>query len=356
MVDVTLQARDQDSITVSIAAAVGETVFEIELNRAEDFASDESIVATNGAAGGNVIAGLPAGTPFFIRARKMDGGPGPWSAPLLAATLSPGAPGAYAGWSVAPALLVVPEPIDQPSCGQATAGSSAANLLNDDPLSVLRARGGTIDIVFRTAGRPVDSVSLLGTMASETATIAIAAANSHADVTGAAPPFSLAATRFRASANLGLRPSYHSFQRLGGAQIYPWWRVRISHSAPEFIARNLVIGLARQSVNLSRGARTSFMDLGTVNRNRFGSPDRVHGWRGRMVEFGLSWLREAEYHAKWSDLEALVGGTAPVLAIPNTAANQYLHDRIAFGNIEQTSGELMRGDRYGKTLEIRSLY
>jgi hypothetical protein len=82
----------------------------------------------------------------------------------------------------------------------------------------------------------------------------------------------------------------------------------------------------------------------------------VRGWRGRKVEFPLSWISEAEYEAKWRDLDQLVGTTDPVLALPNPKASRYLNDRIAFGEITNMRGELMRGDKYAKTIEIRSLY
>jgi hypothetical protein len=355
MTTLVITARTNDSITVTIGAGGGETAFELEVNRAADFGSDESLSATYGAAGAKVIAGLPAGTPFYFRARKTNAGNGAWTAAVMTATLPPDAAGGWAAPTIDPAILVVPEKISTVTCAGAEAGSDPLNLLDDDPMAVLRATGTPVVIEFCTAGRPVDTIALMGTMCSDTATIAYRSADTQANLT-AAPTTNIAAAAFRASAGLGQRPCYHSFKRLGAAVATPWWRLTIAHLAPEFIARSLVVGLARQSVNYSRGAGQGFMDLGNMGRNRFGTPDRTRGWRGRQVDFGLSWISEAEFEAKWQDLDLLVGGTDPVFVLPNAKANPYLHDRMALGAIAQTRAEVMRSSKHQRTIEVSSIY
>jgi hypothetical protein len=195
----------------------------------------------------------------------------------------------------------------------------------------------------------------MGTMLGEAATWRIRAADTEAGLT-AAPPVDTGILPFRASANLGWRPSYHSYRRLPAPVAREWWRIDITNPGPTFVARNLVTGLARQSVNYSRGAGQTPYDLGTMQRTPFGTPDRTPGWRGRSLDFGLSWLSEAEYEAKWSDLDQLVATTDPVFVLPNTKANAYLHDRIGFGTIENMRAENVRSSKYARSLEIRSIY
>jgi hypothetical protein len=55
--------------------------------------------------------------------------------------LAPAAPSpAYVGFSIIPALLVVPEPIADLAATNVAAGSDVVNLLNDDPMSVAPRR------------------------------------------------------------------------------------------------------------------------------------------------------------------------------------------------------------------------
>lgn len=355
MTTLAITARTNDSISFTIGAGGGETAFELELNRAADFASDESLSKSALAAGAQVIAGLPAGTPFYARSRKTNAGNGAWTVPTMTATLPPDAAAGYVGPSIEPAVLVVPEPIISITCAQAEAGSDPINLLDDDPMAVLRATGTPVVIEFCTGGRPVDTIGFLGTMCSDTATWAIRSATSQANLTGA-PVTNIAAAPFRASAGLGQRRSYHAYKRLAAVEASPWWRLTFTHLAPEFIARNLVIGLARSSVNYSRGQGQSFMDLGSMTRNRFGTPDRTRGWRGRSIDLSLSWLSEAEYEAKWQELDLLLGAVDPCLLLPNSKPNAYTHDRIGFGTLEQARAEVMRSSKHQRSLEMKSIY
>jgi hypothetical protein len=356
MVTIALNARTATSLTIAITAGGGETAFDLELNREPDFASDDSFYLSGLAAGNTAVQGLPSDTPWFVRSRKTNGGVGPWTATLLAATSAPAAPAGYVGFSILPAILAVPEPIDYIACAQADVGSDPYNLLDDDPQATMRATNNAPAIVFHTAGRSVDTLALMGTLSGPTATWRIRAAGTQANLT-AAPAYDTGAVTFHASSNLGRRPFYHGFHRLGAAVTHEWWRIDMANAnAPSFIARNLIIGLARQSVNYSRGAGQSPVDLGTMGRNRFGTPDRAKGWRGRTLDFELSWLTEAEYEAKWRDLDQLVGTTDPVFVLPNPKANAYLHDRMGFGDVTQMRAENVRSSRYVKSLEIRSIY
>jgi hypothetical protein len=356
MTALALVARTNSSLTIGVTAGAGETQFELEFNRADDFASDDSLFRTGLAAGNAAVAGLPADTPFFVRGRSTNGGvSGAWSIPVLAATLPPAATGAYLGFSIEPSFLIVPEPINEITCAEQAAGSPAVNLLSDDPTALLRSQNGNVTIYAHTAGRLSDGVSLLGTMLDEAATWRIRAADSVA-ATAAAPTLDSGVVAFRASPNLGMRPSYHGFFRAGAPVAASWWRIDIVNPGPTFIARNLVIGLVRSSVNFSRGAGTAPWDLGSVQRTVYGTPDRVRGWRGRAVDFQLSWLSEAEFEAKWADLDRLVGTTEFVWILPNSKASPYRHDRIGLGTIEQMRAENVRSSKFLRTIEVRSIY
>lgn len=356
MTALTFVARTAASLTIGVAAGAGETAFELEFNRADDFASDDSLFKTGLAAGNAAVAGLPADTPFFVRGRSTNGpAPGAWSASLLVATLPPAAVGDYFGFSIEPSFLIVPEAIDQIDCAQAEAGAPAYNLLGDDPAATLRSQGANVTIYAHTAGRLADGVSLLGTMLGEAATWRVRAADTVAN-TAAAPGLDSGVVPFRASPNLGMRPSYHSFFRAPAPVALPWWRIDVVNPGPTFIARNLVIGLVRSSVNFSRGAGHEPYDMGTVQRTLYGTPDRVRGWRGRTVDFQLSWLNEADFEAKWADLDRLVGTTDVVWILPNSKASPYRHDRIGLGVIEQTRAENVRSSKFLRTISVKSIY
>lgn len=346
------------TITLTLVGDVGETAWTIEANRSPDFAADESITRGFGSAGAATMRDLVPDTPYYFRARKTNGGNGPWSATYMTATAPPAsAPNPpYTGFSIVPAILVVPEPLGDLAMTNIDAGSLASSMTNDDPMSLVRVAGpDNTTITFRTPGRPIDTFAILGTLAHEDIVWRIRGAATLADVTGA-PVVDTGNVQFRISPGIGRRKYYHAFRRLSQTYTLEFWQIDISGFAQFFVARNLVVGLARSSVNISRGAGQVPLDFGKVDRTIFGTPDRVVGWRGRNVEFPLSWITEAEYEAKWRDLDQLVGLTDPVLALPNPKANVYLNDRIAFGEIGSARGEIMRGDRWLKSLEIRSLY
>lgn len=349
--------RTSSYVTIVLAADAGETAWEVEVNREPDFNADESYLASVGAAGNIQINDLVPSTPYYFRARKTNGGRGPWSNVFMASTyfpeVAPNPP--YFGFSVVPALLVVPEPVTDLAATNVAAGSDVNNLLNDDPMSVFKINGLGSAITFRTTGRGIDTIAMLGSLANEDVTWRIRTAATFNGVTNA-PLMDTGNVDFRISPGIGRRKHYHAFRRLTNSYGTEYWRIDIGGLSQNFIARNLIVGKARESVNISRGQGEEAIDYGSINRTQFGQPDRVRGWRGRKVEFPLSWIRETEYEAKWRDLDLLVGNTDPVLAIPNPKKSIYLNDRIAYGEIASMRGEVMRGDKYARTLEIRSLY
>lgn len=350
-------ARTGSSVTLTLTAGGGETAWEIETNRSEDFNADESYFIPVAAAGNIAINDLVPDTPYYFRTRKTNGGNGAWSATFMAATGAPAAAPvpAYTGFSIIPALLVVPEPIVDLVGTNVAAGSDVNNLNNDDPMNVFKVAGASSAITFRTTGRAIDTFALLGSLANESVTWRLRGAATATNVT-AAPTTDTGVVSFRVSNGLGRRRHYHAFRRLAAPVTSEYWRIDLAGITANFIARHLVVGFARSSVNVSRGAGHEANDMGSFGRTMFGSPDRVRGWRGRKVEFPLSWVSEAEYEAKWRDLQTLVGSTEPVLALQNPKSSIYLNERIAYGTIQSDRGEMMRGEKYAKTLDINSLY
>lgn len=357
MATLALNARLANRLDITVTAGGGETAFQAEVNRFPDFASDESWFYTP-AAGGNSFLDLLPDTIYYWRVRKTNAGNGPWSQTYMWATL-PGAAApvpAYNGFSIIPAILVVPEPLADLVATNVEAGSVVDNLVNDDPMSTLRiGPAGPTAITFRTSGRPIDTFAFLGTLANEDVTWRIRGAASAAAVT-AAPLVDTGVVQFRISNGIGRRQHYHAFRRLGQTYTHEFWRIDLTGFTYFFMARHLVVGLARSSVNISRGQGSTPMDMGRIERTQFGAPDRVRGWRGRNVEFPLSWISEAEFEAKWRDLDQLVGTTDPVLALPNPKASVYLNDRIAYGEIVDMRAEMMRGTKYARQITVRSLY
>lgn len=356
MVTISTKSVTSTSFIVEVDADSGETLFDVEINRAEDFASDDSFIQSNVGFGDRTFAGLPSDTVWSIRARKTNGGIGLWTPVIKRATLPAPANAPNLGLTVDKALLVRPEQLSQILAPSALLGAPAKNLLRDDPMSAMRVNGsGTFAIQFETAGRPMDAIALLGTLAGIDATWRIRAAASQAAL-ASAPTYDTGYIRFHASPNLGARELYHGLHLMAAPRTDTWWEISITHAAPAFVARNLVVGLQRKSVNASRGSGQTAYDLGSMSRTSYGTPQRVEGWKGRRVDFELSWLSETEYQTKWSDLEMTLGLTRPVMVLPNSRANQYLHDRIGFGCISSTRSEVMRGDKSLRQITVDSLY
>lgn len=333
-----------------------------EVNRSQDFSSDDTLICPGYAeAGANLhdMLGLPNGTPFWIRTRSVEVDP-TYSNVVLASTLEvPVAP--YGGFSIDKALIVVPAAISFIRDGY-DAGSAArpgfpfTNLLRDDPSSTYQATSTaattSLELLFQTSGEPIDTLAMLGSMAGIDAQIVVAH-SPNADYSNGVEEYRGA---FRCSPSIGRRRSYHSLVQLLAPSTDRYWYVGVNTPGHHFMARHLIVGLARRSINASRGNGSTLSDLGSASRTRFGAIDRVSGWRGRVVDFGLNWLREAEYHAKYADLAGLVGRTDPVLAVPNSKQNVHLNDRIAFGPITESREETQSGRHYSKSFTIDSIY
>lgn len=357
-------ARTSSGFTLTFTGSGGETTWELELNPAADFISDDSLRLAGITASPITVTGLPNGVPFNMRLRATNVASA-WSNTVFAATSEVTVDTSYGGFSVDKAMVVVPVQIFNisPFAGTGTpvTGFPGSNLLRDDPQSTFRASKGSFGIDFETSGEPVDTFALLGSLAAQGVTWQILGYTSAANRSaGTSVIANSNVITYRVSPTIARRRFYHGLHQFGSlsAATTTFWRILFDATAlgPQFIARNLVVGKALTSVNASRGSGSSPQDFGSVQRNRFGTPDRIAGWRGRSVDFELSWLNEAEYHAKYAALEQLVGTTQPVLAIANSKRNVFLNDRIAFGNLTGSRAEVVRSGKHTKSFEVASLY
>lgn len=357
---ITLSSRSNDGFVITYTGG-DSSPYEVEINREADFASDDSIKRTGMSASPITFTALPSGTPFYVRMRSTNASFPTWSNVLLTSTTAVTLDTSYAGFSHDKAMVVVPEDLNNIVCTGAAAGFPGSNLLRDDPMSQCRYQtsGGDMIITFETSGAPVDVIALLGTFLNKDALWRI---RSSATSSFTSPAYDTGSITARVSPTLGRRPSYHCMLQLPAPRTETFWRIDIAPTstgaanAPTMLARNLVVGLARMSVNASRGAGWEPNDGGAVSRNRFGTPDRVRGWRGRSLDLELSWINEAEYQAKYADLDLIIGTTKPALIVQNSKRNVMLQDRMGFGEIRQMRGENVRARRFLKSLQCSSIY
>ena len=260
---------------------------------------------------------------------------------------------------VSPALIVPPEPILALNAANATPGYPSSNLLRDDPqLSFVSA--GYTSLSFETAGAPMDTFAILDTTASESATIGVTGGNTLAEVAGGNPQYAFSAAKFRASSNLPQRPGYHSLIRLPAPQAYRFWRIDCAFGdgdarQNQFQARYLVAGLARTAKNISADRIEAPLDLGSIDRNRAGGPDRVWGHKMRKIDFEISVMREMQWETQFADLWRKIGLSEPVLVVPNSRNNAFLHDRILFGTVAASRNTMVNSPLYTQAFSVESL-
>jgi hypothetical protein len=357
---VNLVSATATQLTLELLANPAGT-YRLEMNRAADFASDVTLFVdvAAGASTQVVIPGLPNGTPFHIRGRLVNG-TGGYGNTLLAATAEV-APAGYTGFAIDKAALVIPAALADLAVGYtggaaAIAGFPVTNLRSDDPQATWQYSGtGTATITFTTSGEPIDTVSILGTMIGDDATWTVSSTPVAGNF-GANGSTTSGSVQMRCSPTLGRRLAYHALHQLPAPTTNRFWRIQIVSGARHTLARNLVAGLSRASINAAAGNSFSMSDQTAIQRTRFGGLDTVPGWRGRVIDFDMQWLTEAEYHAKWAALPGIVGRGVSVLAMPNSKRNVHLNDRIAFGPATTIRSETLRGTKHSQSIEIDSNY
>jgi hypothetical protein len=260
---------------------------------------------------------------------------------------------------IQPAVVVVPEPVVWSTT--AVAGYPADNLATDSPNEqawFTWAAGSAID--FDTQGQPIDTVALLGTNIPAGCLMRITSYASAANRTaGTSIQYDSGVISFQASAGLPGRPWYHMFHRTPTVRSEQFWRILFSSGdappASTGVATFGIVGLARTAKNIAADKTEVALDYGSLDRTRDGTPDRRYGFRGRRVEFEIALMTEAQWETQFSDLRNVIGLTDPVLVLPNTRANAFLHDRILFGPVANNRMAQPFTPRMTQALTIESL-
>jgi len=337
-----------------------DTTLEIQYSFASDFVFCPSpIIRPPANVASFRLSGLNQRSVYYFRARTRDaqGNVGAWGDVEAWRTNAAGA------WSTAPAavmiepmMLVVPEPILSIVTAPAPrAGFLAANVLRDSPVPLVidgaNAVGGiyTYEIRFDTGGVDVDTIALLNTVCEESATIEIASISSLAG----ADPAVIYAGAFRPSVNLPSRPAYHGLWRLGAVRTNRYWRVRITSAVRVLWADYLVVGRNRVSKNHALEKTEESAWLGSMERRRSGTADRISGLQMRKVDVELQMLTETQYETTYRDLVYRQG--KPILCVPNAKSGAFFHDRILYGDLTGGRATNPTSPRYNRAFTINSI-
>lgn len=321
----------------------GPTSIEVQISPRDDFAFCVAPIFTTTTATPQTMTGINQAQTYFARARGVTSGGVQlgWSntvmfrTPLSAAQdLTPPANFLDA------ALICIPATLQTMEVFSPITGYPADNVLDDGPGYALSAGtgGGNAghNFSFFTAGQPIDTVALLMTNLTEAATVQVISANTKADALGSVGS---AVIRYsgvaRASANVPGRIGYHGLYRFTETT-QPWFNIAINATLPgaRLQVTHLVAGKSIVSKKIARDMNTSLEDLGIIERNLFGVPDRQEGAKTRVVDFDLANLDETIYETLYGPIHQRVGHTDPVLVVPNPKAGSLLHDRILYGNLQ----------------------
>jgi hypothetical protein len=319
----------------SVAGDAAQIQIQLSPSREFSFAAGHDFKITAGAS--TTVSGLNQLQTYFGRAREITAGGvmrawvpvfGFRTAAGTAQDLTP--PAIFQE----PALIVVPEKILSIEVNNPVAGYAALNLLHDGPAPARIAGvggGPSYTIYIQTAGAPVDTLALMGTNGAEALTVTISSGTTKASTD--ANTAHLFQVPFRASANLPGRFGYHGLFRLPAIISARWWRIQIQGAMPGTMleAKYLALGKALKSKNYAADKRETFNDLGVMDRDYLGVPDRLPGIKTRSVEFEIATMTETVYETTYGDLHDRAGYTDPVLVVPNSKPGAFLHDRILFG-------------------------
>ncbi len=352
---------------LSVANAGGATEAEVQISDNPNMLFGLIVSRDWNIAGGNItINGLNQSSQYYVRARaKLGAGVyDEWSNIIGFTTLLSAVQTYPVGQLLLDtALIVPPEPLISLTLAHPVAGYPVENVTVDDPNAEcwVNMDANSSNIVIETGGAPVDTLAILGTNLPEAASILWSAFNTKANaIAGTAVQFSAPSIAFRASTNLPQRRHYHSIQRLAAPQSYRWWRLDFSTGAASMLniasIGEIVMGLARKTKNISADKIETPIDLGSAERNRDGTIDRRYGHRGRKVDFEISFLRETQFQTEYADLWSRLGNTSPVLVVPNSKANAFLHDRILYGILSQSRTQNPRAPFFTQSFSCESIY
>ena len=306
------------------------------------------------------LSGLNQTGTYYLRARGITAGGvyEAWGKTVgLYTPLAIARDTAPAAVLVTPAIIVPPEPIIAITSVTAVAGYPASNMVNDDP-SLMFVSLGSSNFTIETAGAPIDTIAVLDTNFAEDITWQVAGGATAAQAEGGAPAYLSPVQQFGASAQLTQRRGYHGLMRLSALQSHRFWNVRVvagSVAGGMSAIRYCVIGRARTAKNIAADKLESPLDLGSIDRGRDGTADRVFGHRMRKVDFEISMLTEMQWETQFADLWQKIGLNEPVLVVPNAKTGAFLHDRILYGTLAAQRSTNVVAPRFTQGFSVESL-
>ncbi|MET0373935.1 MAG: hypothetical protein ABW128_06720 [Rhizorhabdus sp.] len=322
------------------AVPAGTLLIEVQYSTQPDFMWCPSPVVRSSNLGGMTLNGLNQATPYYARARPIStsGVEGEWTETFGFATQAgPARVLTPATVMIEPAMIVPREPVLSWTADNEVAGYPARALGRDDPNSMWWAdlSGGKFAFNAYVAGGLVDTIAVLETNASEGMQITVKADYEGDTINTGSPMYQYGPVPFRASQNLPGRRGYHSLVRLPAPVAFRHYRIEITGQVPgnRFVATYAVIGLAHKTKNFALDKGETIADYGSIERDRSGAPNRVRGHRGRLVDFEVVNMTEAQYETAFERLRWQLGTTDPALVVPNSKPGAFLHDRILFGQV-----------------------
>lgn len=358
---VAVNSTTYQSVQLALTSLAADGTVEVQIGTRPDFKFCVAPIITGLArTSPQTFNGLNQDTPYYIRARsrRASGAAESWSTIATAHTQLNNAPDlSTPAVLISPAMLVVPAPILEWTGNNTVAGFPCDNLGFDAPVawrSSSATPNTTASFLARMAAQPVDTIALLMSNAPESATVQVQAGNDSSTTS-----FTSTVFPFRASANLANRPGYHALIRLPTAQSYPFWRVTVTIGGSglngPFHLEHAVFGFNRVSKNHSVDKVEAPLDYGSFERSAMGIPQRTLGLRGKRVDFEISMMNQLQFETLYADLPRLVGTTSPVLAVPNSKAGAFLHDRILYGVLSGGKAVNPASPVYSRTFTIDSI-
>lgn len=228
------------------------------------------------------------------------------------------------------------DPLDLGSITVSTAltGNPASNLNRLEATGLTWRTTGTGDIWARgmlSAESAVDFLAVIAANAQPGTLYRLRLGATQDEVDGSAP-YDSSALPFIDPGITRKDGLYHSYLRLSAPVSATWWRIDITGHTGPFEASGIVLG---DSIEPSRFYDKDFErcieDLGSIEINRFGVPDKVPGKKLRTLLFTLSWLGEAEYEDTFGPLAEKLGTSEIIYCCFDPAATTWRQNRTYMG-------------------------
>lgn len=185
-----------------------------------------------------------------------------------------------------------------------------------------------------SAPQAISMCSMLHANAQAGTQIRLRLGTSQAEVDGGSALYDSGNVDFISPAVTRENGRYHSFLSLTEVAA-SWWRVDITGHTGDFEAMALVLGKAVQSTRFyDRGWELGTNDLGGIDYSRWGVALETDGVVFRTLNFGLSWVSEAEFNASFRKImEQSKRGPVFILFDPQEVAER--QEQFWFGRFGQ---------------------